>query len=83
MAALSAGRAHEVIRLEQIAEQAVTDAGDYADAFDDHLQRRRPPRWRPSRSWPYRGGFDGDLSEPTRSEVADAAARWRDAAAGG
>ena len=26
----------------------------------------------------YRGGFDGDLSEPTRAEVANAAARWRD-----
>ena len=26
----------------------------------------------------YRGGFDGDLTEPSAAEVASAAARWRD-----
>jgi predicted TIM-barrel fold metal-dependent hydrolase len=78
MAALSAGRAHEVIRLEQIAEQAVTDPGDYADAFDDHLHRRADTAVATKSILAYRGGFDGDLTEPTPAEVADAAARWRD-----
>ncbi|MDT5367598.1 MAG: uncharacterized protein QOC62_2029, partial [Mycobacterium sp.] len=40
MAAFSGGEAHEVIRLEQIAEDAAADGGDYPDAFDAHLQRR-------------------------------------------
>ncbi len=31
----------------------------------------------------YRGGFDGDLSEPTTAEVAEAAERWRDRGGGG
>ncbi len=78
MAALSAGRAHEVVRLEQVAEQAVTEPGDYAAAFDDHLQRRAAGAVATKSILAYRGGFDGDLSEPTRAEVADAAARWRD-----
>jgi uncharacterized protein len=78
MAALSAGRAHEVIRLEQIAEQAVTDPGDYADAFDDRLHRRADTAVATKSILAYRGGFDGDLTEPTPMEVANAAARWRD-----
>ncbi|MBV8965353.1 MAG: amidohydrolase, partial [Mycobacteriaceae bacterium] len=40
MAGFAAGRAHEVIRLEQIAEHAAADTGDYIDAFDHRLQRR-------------------------------------------
>jgi predicted TIM-barrel fold metal-dependent hydrolase len=78
MTALSGGRAHEVIRLEQIAELAVADGGDYADAFDDRLSRKAATAAATKSILAYRGGFDGDLSEPTPKEVADAAARWRE-----
>jgi len=64
IADLSGSRAHEVVRLEQVAEQAAHASGDYASAFGNIL--------------PYRGGFDGDLTEPSTAEVAAAAARWRD-----
>lgn len=40
MAELSGGRAHEVVRLEEVAEQAARTPGDYAAAFDDILQAR-------------------------------------------
>ena len=78
MASLSAGRAHEVVRLEQVAEQAIATPGDYPDAFDDMLDRRAADAVATKSILAYRGGFDGDLSEPTRAEVASAAARWRD-----
>lgn len=78
IASLSTGRAHEVVRLEQIAEQAIAESGDYADAFDERLRRRAAGAVATKSILAYRGGFDGDLSEPTRTEVADAAARWRD-----
>ncbi|WP_249262701.1 amidohydrolase family protein [Mycobacterium bohemicum] len=40
MAALSGNRAHEVVRLEEVAEQAAHAPGDYAAAFDEILHRR-------------------------------------------
>jgi uncharacterized protein len=78
MAEFSAGRVHEVVRLEHVAEQAVADTGGYADAFDEHLHRRVGTAVATKSILAYRGGFDGDLSDPTPKEVADAAARWRD-----
>jgi predicted TIM-barrel fold metal-dependent hydrolase len=79
MANLSGSRAHEVIRLEQLAEHAVHDDDrGYANAFDDLLFRRAGTAIATKSILAYRGGFDGDLSEPTATEVADAAARWRD-----
>jgi uncharacterized protein len=82
MAALSGGRAHEVVRLEQIAELAIADGGDYADAFDNRLSRKAATATATKSILAYRGGFGGDMSEPTPKEVADAAARWRDGGAG-
>jgi predicted TIM-barrel fold metal-dependent hydrolase len=82
MATLSGGRAHEVIRLERIAERAVQDDGDYADAFDDRLCNSAATAIATKSILAYRGGFGGDLSEPTPKEVADAASRWRDDGAG-
>jgi hypothetical protein len=79
MAAFSAGRAHEVIRLEQIAQQAALDADEYIDAFDEHLQQRAAGAVATKSVLAYRGGFGGDLSEPTGKEVEQAATRWRDA----
>lgn len=78
MAELSGGRAHEVVRLEQVAEQAVRTPDDYAAAFDDILERRATGAVGTKSILAYRGGFDGDLSEPSAAQVADAAARWRD-----
>jgi uncharacterized protein len=82
VARLSGGRAREVVRLEWIAEQAIQEAGDYAGIFDDHLQRRAASAVATKSILAYRGGFDGDLSEPTPTEVADAADRWRDRGGG-
>lgn len=78
MAELSGARTHEVVRLEQIAEQVIVEPGDYADGFDEHLQRRAASAVATKSILAYRGGFDGDLSEPTPAQVADAAGRWRE-----
>lgn len=72
------GRAHEVVRLEQIAEEAAAAEGDYAGAFTDILARRAAHAVGTKSILAYRGGFEGELSEPTATEVRDAAARWRD-----
>ncbi|OBH16573.1 amidohydrolase [Mycobacterium sp. E1715] len=78
MAELSGNRAHEVIRLEQVAEQAAQAPGDYASAFEDILHRRAATAVGTKSILAYRGGFDGDLSEPQPAQVAEAADRWRD-----
>jgi predicted TIM-barrel fold metal-dependent hydrolase len=78
VAELSGGRAHEVVRLEQVAEQAAQAPGDYASAFEEILHRRAAAAVGTKSILAYRGGFEGDLSEPPASEVAAAAARWRD-----
>jgi hypothetical protein len=78
VAELSASRAHEVVRLEQVAEQAALAQGDYASAFEEILGRRAATAVGTKSILAYRGGFDGDLTEPSAAEVATAAARWRD-----
>ncbi len=78
LAELSARRAHEVVRLEQVAEQAAKAPGDYASAFEEILRQRTETAVGTKSVLAYRGGFDGDLSEPSAAEVATAAARWRD-----
>jgi predicted TIM-barrel fold metal-dependent hydrolase len=78
VAKCSGGRAHEVIRLEQVAEQAAQACGDYAHAFKDILQRCAATAAATKSILAYRGGFHGDLSEPSPAQVADAATRWRD-----
>lgn len=78
LAGLSAARAHEVIRLEQVAEQAAAATGDYPSAFAEILHRRAATAIGTKSILAYRGGFDGDLTEPSAAEVAEAAARWRD-----
>jgi uncharacterized protein len=74
----SGGRAHEVVRLEQVAEEAAQAPGDYAGAFEEILHRRGATAVGTKSILAYRGGFEGDLSEPTAAEVAEAATRWRD-----
>jgi predicted TIM-barrel fold metal-dependent hydrolase len=78
MAELSGGRAHEIVRLEQVAEQAARAPGDYAPAFYEILGERAATAVGTKSILAYRGGFDGDLSEPSAPQVAEAAGRWRD-----
>jgi predicted TIM-barrel fold metal-dependent hydrolase len=78
LAGISGSRAHEVVRLEQVAEQAANAPGDYALAFEEILHRRAATAVGTKSILAYRGGFDGDLSEPSAAEVAAAADRWRE-----
>ena len=78
MAGLSGNRANEVVRLEEVAEQAAQAPGDYASAFEEVLHRRATTAVGTKSILAYRGGFEGDLTEPSASQVAEAAGRWRD-----
>ena len=78
MAELSGGRAHEIVRLESVAEEAARAPGEYASAFEGILHERAATAVGTKSILAYRGGFLGDLSEPSASEVTKAAARWRD-----
>ena len=78
IAAASGGRAHEIVRLEQVAEQAAATSGGYAEAFRAILHERARTAVATKSVLAYRDGFDGELSEPSATAVADAAARWRD-----
>lgn len=73
------GLAREIVRLEQVAEQAIAAGGDYATTFRDILWARVASAVATKTVLAYRGGFDGDLSEPTEAEVDVAARHWRDA----
>ena len=61
-----------------MAEQAAEAPGDYASAFEQILRHRTATAVGTKSVLAYRGGFDGDLTEPSAVEVATAAARWRD-----
>jgi uncharacterized protein len=78
LADLSVGRVHEIARLESVAEDAIQMADDYVTAFDRLLEERAATATATKSILAYRGGFDGDLSDPTPVEVAEAASRWRD-----
>jgi predicted TIM-barrel fold metal-dependent hydrolase len=78
----SGRRAHEVVRIEQVAEQAVVSPGDYATEFERILRQRLSTAVATKSILAYRGGFEGDLSEPSAAEVAVAAAQWRDSGSG-
>ena len=79
VAGASGGTVGEIVRLEQVAEQAAAAPGDYADAFRRILHDRTANAVATKTVLAYRGGFDGDLSEPGERAVSDAAARWREA----
>ena len=79
MARASGGRIGEIVRLESLAERAVAVGGDYVADFTDILRERTATAVGTKSIIAYRGGFVGDLSDPSAAEVADAAARWRDA----
>lgn len=73
------GNVHEVIRLEQLAEQAAARPGDYAANFREILWARGNSAVATKTVLAYRSGFPGDLTAPSDREVAVAADRWRDA----
>ena len=75
---LSVGGVREIVRLESVAEEAARAPGDYATVFETILYERAKTAVATKSILAYRGGFAGDLSEPTPAEVAGAAARWRD-----
>lgn len=77
-AEVSGGSAHEVVRIERVAEHAVAVPGDYAQNFRELLDSRMQSAVATKSILAYRAGFDGDLSDPSASEVCAAAARWRD-----
>jgi predicted TIM-barrel fold metal-dependent hydrolase len=79
LAALSGGRAHEVVRLETLAQslaaQSVSGAG-YADAFRDLLREAASTAVGVKTVVAYRSGFDIDWAPPAPWEVAASAGRW-------
>ncbi len=77
----TAGRVHEIIRLEQVAEEAASATGDYIGNFREILDRRGASAVATKTVLAYRGGFLGDLSAPSEREVDEAARRWREAGA--
>lgn len=79
MSRVVTGGVHEIVRLEQVAEQAVASGGDYIRAFRDILDTRAATGVATKTVLAYRGGFDGDLSAPADAEVIAAAKRWREA----
>ena len=79
IAAASGSAAFEIVRLEQVAEQAAAAPGDYAETFREILWRRADRAVATKSVLAYRGGFEGDLSQPSDRDIADAASRWRDA----
>lgn len=74
--------AHEVVRIEQVAEAAVAMPGDYAENFRELLASRMTTAAAAKSIIAYRTGFDVDLSDPPPSDVAAAAAQWRDSGGG-
>ena len=78
MEALAVGEVTEVVRLESVAEHAAAAPGDYVAAFDEILWQRARDAVATKSIIAYRGGFLGDLSDPSTAEVTDAANRWRD-----
>ena len=79
MEQVATGRVAEIVRLEQVAEQAAAATGDYAERFIEILHTRAESAVATKTVLAYRGGFDGDLGEPSPVDVRASAARWRDA----
>jgi len=87
MASLAGVRAHEVVRLETVAE-AVADAAPaaevFADAFAEALEQAARDAVGLKTIVAYRGGFAFDPTPPSGAEVVRAAGGWlRARAAGG
>jgi len=79
MAAMAGGLAHEIVRLEQVAESVAavgTRASAFAGAFRETLAGRARHAAGVKSVAAYRVGLDLPAARPTDAEVAAAAARW-------
>ncbi|WP_328442961.1 amidohydrolase family protein [Amycolatopsis sp. NBC_00438] len=76
--ALAATRAHDVVRLEQVAEAVIpgTTAAGFAAAFADELGKRAATAVGLKSIAAYRVGLELAGERPSPSEVATAAGRW-------
>lgn len=85
LAAASGGRAHEVVRLESLAESLGArdiSGPEYPDAFKDLLREAVATAVGTKTIVAYRSGFDLDWAPPSRTEVVAAATRWISSGAG-
>jgi hypothetical protein len=85
MGKLAGAQAHEIVRLEQVAESVAAggiSAGRFADAFRDALAGRARHAVGLKSVAAYRVGLDLRGERPTETEVAVAAAHWLAAGAG-
>ncbi|KRF39924.1 amidohydrolase [Terrabacter sp. Soil811] len=79
LAATGGGRAHEVVRLESLAESLVADGIEptaYAAAFRTLLAERARGGVAVKSVLAYRAGFDVDLSRPSDAQVEHHVAAW-------
>lgn len=79
LAAFSGGRAHEVVRLEALAESlgaAGISGSSYPDDFQDLLRSATASAVGTKTIVAYRAGFDLDWTPPSRTSVIAAATRW-------
>jgi hypothetical protein len=76
LAELAAARGHEIVRLEQVAEQVVGSSADYVDAFRAELARRAENAVGFKSIAAYRVGLDLEPEQPTDADVRAAAAAW-------
>lgn len=75
LAALAGARAHEIVRLEQVAEQVI-GSSDYADGFRAELAERAASAVGFKSIAAYRVGLDLDPERPSDFEVRAAAEAW-------
>lgn len=80
LGSLGGGRAHEIVRLEQVAE-SVCGAADYPQAFGAALAERAASAVGCKSIAAYRVGLDLDPARPTNREVRTAADAWAAATA--
>jgi predicted TIM-barrel fold metal-dependent hydrolase len=79
LATISGGRAHEIVRIEAVAEAMAREriaATDYADVFRARLADAATRAVSLKTVVAYRTGFDIDWDPPTPTEVSAAAQRW-------
>ncbi len=79
MATLAGADAHEIVRLEQVAESVAasgTSAAEFASAFRGALSARARDAAGLKSVAAYRVGLDLPAARPTEAEVAEAAGRW-------
>jgi uncharacterized protein len=82
LAELAGGRGHEIVRLEQLAEQVIGSSPDYADAFRTELAARAETAVGFKSIAAYRIGLDLGAAPPSGAAVRTAAEAWARAGGG-